>query len=222
MKKYLFELPADFKIENKYFFTLFCGIAISIAFLTNSLLVGDELYYNFFSGQMSANQIEEIVITTKKWEWAGYALLVGFYLLKFLLISICLTIGLLLSNYAVPFKRLFFIVMSSELIFLVSPILKIFWFWFFQTDYTLTDLQYFSPLSLLSLINRDSIEPWLVYPAQLVNIFEVAYWLLLAYGLCKVTGERFSRMFELVASSYGLGLLLWTVFIVFLTVNADG
>ncbi|UYN87097.1 MAG: hypothetical protein KIT51_02130 [Cyclobacteriaceae bacterium] len=109
--------------------------------------------------------------------------------------------------------------MVAEFVFFIPPILKVLWFGIFHIDYTLKDLQIFSPLSALNLINRDSVEPWLLYPFQILNVFELVYWLVLAYGLYELTGERYSKMLGIVAASYGTGLLLWIVFIVFLTIN---
>ncbi len=54
---------------------------------------------------------------------------------------------------------------------------------------------------------------------QLVNLFEIAYWLLLADLLKKIINRPFWKSFEFVLSTYGVGLLIWTVFVVFLTLN---
>lgn len=208
---------------NKYFyFFVFTLILLLITYVNNAILVTDDLIFDFYGEQLTYERIEELIENSDKWQWIIYPVLPIYYLLKFFIVAICLYIGILLAGSSVSFNKIFNVAMFSELVFLIMPIIKLVWFSIFYTDYTLHDLQIFSPLSLLSLINRESIELWLVYPLQVVNLFEVAYWLLLAYGLHRVTSERYQRMFELVASSYGLGLLLWTVFIVFLTVNAGG
>jgi hypothetical protein len=101
---------------------------------------------------------------------------------------------------------------------LIPGVVKIFWF-SFQRDYTLEDLQYFMPGSLLNLFNPKEIEPWLVYPLQSINVLEVAFWFALAYELKEFFNEDFGKAFGTVMASYGSGLVIWIVFVVFLTLN---
>jgi len=110
----------------------------------------------------------------------------------------------------------------AEFIFLVPALLKIFWLAFFRTDYSLLDIQLFYPLSALSLFDEAAVQQnqsWLVYPLQTFNLFEVAYWLLLAKGVSEVIKKDFTESFELVMASYGTGLVLWIVTIMFITVT---
>jgi hypothetical protein len=44
-------------------------------------------------------------------------------------------------------------VIIAEFVFLLVPIFKIIWFYFFQTNYTLEDIQYFYPLSALNIVD---------------------------------------------------------------------
>ncbi len=110
--------------------------------------------------------------------------------------------------------------MLAEIPFLVVPVIKLFWFLFIQTHYTLNDLQYFFPLSALQLFDVKSLPKWQIYPLQLFNVFELIYWVLLAYWLKKLLNLSLNKSMEVVASSYGTGLLLWVVFITFLSLNA--
>lgn len=110
--------------------------------------------------------------------------------------------------------------MLAEIPFLLVPLIKLFWFLFVQTDYTFNDLQYFYPLSALQLFEVKSLATWQIYPLQLVNIFELVYWILLAYWLKRLLNITLTKGMELVVTSYGTGLLLWVVFITFLSLNA--
>jgi hypothetical protein len=114
---------------------------------------------------------------------------------------------------------LFQIVLIAEFLFILPSLIKLIWFLFFETDYDLADLQTFYPLSLLNLIDTESIPQWSLYPIQLLNVFEVVYWCILAYGIALVAKERWPKMLGLVASSYGVGLFVWVVFITFITIN---
>lgn len=91
----------------------------------------------------------------------------------------------------------------------------------FQTNYTLEDLQYFYPLSALNIVGYKGLESWFIYPLQVLNLFELAYWLLLAYFIGKLAftekdkGKPMDLGFKIVASSYGSALLLWVVVVMF-------
>jgi hypothetical protein len=89
----------------------------------------------------------------------------------------------------------------------------------FQTNYTLEDLQYFYPLSAINITGYENLKPWFVYPLQVLNLFEVAYWLVLAYLLGKEFKEDIYKGLTVVASSYGVGLVIWVVAVMFFTLN---
>ncbi len=114
----------------------------------------------------------------------------------------CLSIGVVLGNYKISFKKLFHIVMVSEAIFLLPAMIKIVWFMFIRTDYGLADLQFFYPLSLLSIFEGGTVAQWWLYPLQLFNIFEVVYWFALAYGLHVVLKKSVNDMLGFVLSTY--------------------
>lgn len=84
---------------------------------------------------------------------------------------------------------------------------------------TIKEIQHFSSLSFAQLIGPTNIPKYLLYLCQTINIFEIAYWLVLAAGLVAFLEKPFGKMFKLVMSSYGLGLLLWIVFVSYLTVT---
>ncbi|WP_332369080.1 hypothetical protein [Spirosoma telluris] len=107
----------------------------------------------------------------------------------------------------------------SELIFLLPILIKLLWFLFIKTDYDLNDLTLFYPLSLLNLVDAQTIPRYWLAPLQMLNLFEIAYWFLLAYGVADATGLSFKRSFGLVMSSYGVGLVLWVVLVMFLTIT---
>ncbi|WP_245859440.1 hypothetical protein [Spirosoma aerolatum] len=108
---------------------------------------------------------------------------------------------------------------QAEMVLLLPSVIKLLWFLFVQTDYSLTDLQLFYPLSVLSLVGADSVAPYLLYPLQLTNLFELAYWLVLAYGVSQVIDIPMPKAVGLVAASYGSGLLVWVALVMFLTVS---
>lgn len=214
------EIKTQFRNINKaHYFILYTLLSIAIIFVSNQILISEDLYYDFFSQQMSFERITEFIDISKRLEWIIYVIIPIYLLLKFFIVASCLSVGVLLFGYHIDFKKLFHIAMFADIIFIVPPIIKIFWFGIVFTDYSLADIQYFFPLSALNLINPNQVESWLLYPLQMLNIFELLYWLALALGLRNVLQEPFLKMVVLVLSSYGLSLLLWVIFITFITIN---
>ncbi|QEC76157.1 hypothetical protein [Mucilaginibacter ginsenosidivorax] len=181
--------------------------------------MSDTVIYNYYSQQLGADRIEEFINLQKKYQYLGYIILPICYSIKFFLISMCLMVGAIFSNFKISFSKIFKIVIISETIFLIPLIIKIIWFSFFKTRYTLLDLQLFSPFSLLSLVDIANVKKWFYYPLSTTNIFEIIYCFSLSYCLSNQLGLPIKKTGVTVISSYGAGLLVWTIFIMFLSIN---
>lgn len=209
----------------KYFF-LVSAITIVIAFSTKSILNIDSLIYNNISNKVSSEQLSLFLNFQKKWHWLSYVMITTLIFIKAILLTSVLYVGTYFySKINITFKQLWQIILKAELIFLFVGIVKIIWFYFFQTNYTLEDLQYFYPLSALNIVGYEGLEPWFIYPLQVFNLFELAYWLVLAYFIGKLAftekdkGKPMDLGLKIVASSYGSALLLWVVVVMFFTLN---
>ena len=207
-------------------FILVSTLSILLIILTKNILKLEELFYNSLLTKFSTDQIDKVLNFQKKWQWLSYPFIPLLLLIKITLISSVLYIGTFFYSKAkVTFKQLFNAVVKAEFVFLGVGVLKIIWFYFFQTNYTLEDLQYFYPLSALNIVGYQGLESWFIYPLQVLNLFELAYWLLLAYFIGKLAftekdkGKPMDLGFKIVASSYGSALLLWVVVMMFFTLN---
>jgi hypothetical protein len=207
---------------NKKIIIIVVALYLIVLIVSDFVLIHDELYFALFGEQYTADKISKIIQQGKILKWIIYLLYPLYLILKASIIAGCLLTGIYFSNYKASFKELFSIALASELVFIFLPLSKLIWFGIFFRDYTLADMESFLPFSLINFFDRDKMEPWLIYPIQLVNIFEILYWLILAYGLSEILGESYLNMLKLVATTYGLGLLLLVIFIMFLTVNAAG
>jgi hypothetical protein len=175
---------------------------------------------------MNTRKVIEYINLSKKWQLLSYLLIPIVLLIKTTILASILYVGAFFYSKAkVTFKQLFDAVIKAEFVFLGVGVAKIIWFYFFQTNYTLEDLQYFYPLSALNIIGYQGLDAWFIYPLQVLNLFELAYWLLLAYFIGKLSltekdkGKPMDLGLKIVASSYGSALLLWVVVIMFFTLN---
>jgi hypothetical protein len=200
-------------------FLLLCVTLALLLLANNMILLTDDIYYEAFNDQLSFEKIRETIDLNKKWNWVIYPSIPLIYFLKFSILSICLSVGAFLFNYEINFKSFFKIVLLADFILLLPPLIKLLWFSLVDINYTLNDLQFFTPLSAINFFDGSTLEPWLVYPLSLLNLFEVGYIIALAYLMREVIESDFAQSLKLVLVSYGTGLLIWVIFITFLTVS---
>lgn len=108
----------------------------------------------------------------------------------------------------------------ANFVFVLAGVTKLVILIFFKEVSILDDLQ-FQPLSLMEIFDKEEVDALVIYPLSLVSVFEAFYWLALAWLLAGVIDKPFGNSLKTVASSYGTGLLLWVLFVMFLTVNLN-
>ena len=64
------------KKKNNYFLIIqLIVLHVLIGLVSNYFLSSDDLIYNFYSGQLAKEQIEQLLESQKKWTWVGYSLI---------------------------------------------------------------------------------------------------------------------------------------------------
>ncbi len=202
------------------FFALYTFI-FSFAVLSKYFLGIDDLIYKSIGDKLTEDQLKEILHLRDLWTWLSYLLFPLLLYIKIVIITIIIDLGLFFYNYnkEIKYKQLFNIVVKAEFIFLLPIIIKFVWFVFFQTDYTLDDIQKFAPLSLYSIFPHNDTNLWLSYPLQMVNAFELLYWIRLSSLISKVAEITKLKAFVIVAYSYGIGLFTFIILVMFFTLK---
>lgn len=190
-----------------------------ISFSIQNWILSNELFLDSFTQSVSINKAEEMLAQMLKYSWLGYVVAPFLLILKWLFVSCLIYTALFFAQIETSFKALWRIVVLAEWVFVIAAAVKFCWFYFFATDYTLEDLQFCYPLSAANLFTPGELEAWWVYPFQLINLFELAYWVVLAYLLGKVLQQPTGKALEHVVKGYGTGLLLWVLLVVFITLN---
>jgi len=206
------------KINNLYFITLVI-LTLIISFLSKELLNTDQLIVNSLAERLTSDQLHEAITIKEKWQWVGYMIIPLLLIIKVSIIAAILDVGLFFFEKEIKYKTIYFFVTKAEFIFLGVIILKTIWFYVFQVNYTLEDLQYFYPLSILNILDYKEFQPWFIYPLQVLNLFELAYWFILAYLLGKELKGSIYKGLSIVASSYGVLLIIWIISVMFFTLN---
>lgn len=208
-----------FQFDKRLFFVILCLFLFFNSYILNEIIITTDVYFRSYAEQVAVERIEELIEFVSKWRVVGYALIPLMLTLKISFTAICLNIGTIFNNYKIGFSKLFRIALIAEVIFATATLTRNLWLLGYKDVNTMADIQQFYPLSLMAFFNVDEIPSWIIYPIHTINLFEVLYWLALTIGLSMVLNEKRKKIFALVLGSYGVGLLLWMVFVVFLSIN---
>jgi len=210
--------------NNYILFGAIALLTILFAFEFNDFIQTDNLIIQNLSEKYTQDIIANYLNLRHQWAWASYIFIpIALYLTTALIaLIILLVIELYYLNEnrsKVKFKDTWRIVLIAQWSAIAAMFLKVFWFGFYHTQYSLEELQSFSPLSLINLFDRKTLDVWLAYPIQLINLFELAYWALLVIGIKQLLKRTWLKSIEMVFLSYGLTLLVWVVVIMFISLN---
>jgi hypothetical protein len=212
-----------FRLNKFYLFLTIIIANMLIMWLSKSTLINEIVFYNTYSEQLSYDRSLELFEGVKKYSWIGYAFLPIVLLLKFSLISIIIYTGVFFCELheRISFKKVFGVIVASEIVFLIANLFKFLWFCFFAGNYDLNDMNFFYPLSLINLFSKSEIDKIWIFPLQILNLFQIIYILLLSYGLYAQTGIQQAKTEKAVLISYLPGLVIWVALIMFLTIGSS-
>ncbi|HUW93122.1 MAG TPA: hypothetical protein VMV74_08155 [Bacteroidales bacterium] len=217
------------KILESYFsikrWKLFSGIILANLLLLwlSQTLINETVFFNTYSDQLTYERSMELFARMKSFSWTAYLFTPLLLLIKFSVLTLVIYIGVFFSDMQkeITLDKVFTVVIASEVIILFASAAKLLWFSFFAGNYTLDEMGFFYPLSLINLFNQSEVDAYWVYPLQLVNIFQLVYILMLAAGLSKISAARREVTDRIILSTYFPAIALWIVLIMFITINAS-
>lgn len=206
-------------------YIILVSLLLLITFSIQYLFIEDYLYYQTFGEQITFDQIDKMLQISKNYYWLGYVFVPFIILIRVFFTTIFLYIGIFFTNLKINFSKIFKIALLADFVFILSGLAKLVILIFFKEVSTLEDLQ-FTPLSIMELLDYDAVDLLFIYPLSLLNIFELLYFLVLAWLLIGIINEaneerpvNFAKSLQLVTASYGSGLLLWVLVVMFITLN---
>jgi len=137
------------------------------------------------------------------------------------MVTLCLLTGAILFDIRASFYNLFRVTMIAEGVFLIPAIIKVYRFSKFESSYGLADIKNFSPWSLTGILGDGQSPTPILIAGQSVDAFEVLYWFVLAYGIYLVSGKSYGLALKLVLSSYGVGLIIWILLLIFFELSVS-
>ncbi|KAB1159655.1 hypothetical protein F7018_04920 [Tenacibaculum aiptasiae] len=209
------------RINNFKFFLILFSLYILSVFINNYFLGMDRLVYNDLIESFTQDQVDAIIANQKKWEWLGFVIIPLIIITRSSLVAICLSVGAFFYDLDkdLKFKLFLNITLQGEFVLVLVVYFKLFYFAFVKNDFVLRDVEEYYPLSYINFLDIGSLTPWLIYPLQTINLFEVVYFFVLVYGLHKLLKNKYWKSFEIVAVSYGTGLAIWLGLVMFLILN---
>lgn len=213
-------------MKNFTIYILLVLLYVLLTYLDKTYISTDSKIIDFLTKDYPNAVVQNYMDSQKRWWWLGYSIIPVLVGIKVLLVAFCLNF---LKLFDLPkidhvkFSDFVFLALLAESVFIITGFYKLIYFYWINTDYTLEDVQTYYPLSLLNFKENISTEKWLAYPLQILNIFELFYWVLIAWGVREFLEEKISflKSFGLVAVTYGIGLLFWTATVCFLILNAQ-
>lgn len=211
--------PPLYDLNAWWIFSGICIIYVIFNWWIQTQVLTDQFYYYSLGAKVGADKLSTIVSDQHRMRLLTYLMVPFSLLLKMTAVTFCLLTGLLVTARKLSFRTLFKIVLFAESAFVAGILLKLLILSFGHSIDNLAEYESFAPLSLFSLFNTSSLPDWLIYPLQTIDLFQVAYFILLATGLRYFLRQPFAKMLRLVLGSYGLGLLSWMVVIAFLIIS---
>ncbi|GMQ30887.1 hypothetical protein Aconfl_35300 [Algoriphagus confluentis] len=157
-------------------------------FFIDYVVLNDLVLYEFYSDKFSESRVYELLDFRKEWLWVTYPIKLLIQLIALQIPAMLIYLGLYLAKYEISYRKVFGIVLISEFIFFIPLLIKIIWFSFHPVS--MESVRLFAPLSLFSLFDAESLQEWLFYPFKVLNVFEVVYWILMAFLLAKYCSFR--------------------------------
>jgi hypothetical protein len=216
-------LERYYSLTRLQLFIIIVVASLILIWLSRTLLINEVVFYNAYSEQLTYDRSLKLFEDFNKLSWITYVISPLILLIKFSIISFVLYIGIVLYNVhsKISLSSVFKIVMASEAIFVLAGIIKLSWFYFFAGNYDLNDLGFYYPLSLINFFKRSELSKIWVFPFQTVNIFHILYIISISYGLNRICLIEKSDSDKIVLLSYIPALVLWIVFIMFLTIDVS-
>src|SRR5699024_6344882 len=180
-------------------------------------IYSEVIYYRSHSDQRTQQNIENLLGITSQYWWIDYLLTPVLLTFKVSYTTICISIGIILTNIDFKFKTIFKVALLAEVVFVLAQVSYLVNIFFHVDTLTLETAANYYPLTILSYFGSKNVVQWLQYPLQTLNLFEVAYMVVIAWLLSKHWKEDFMESLAVVVPSYATGLLLWLIFVTFIT-----
>ena len=185
-------------------FGVICVLYILILFLQQTFIIAQLPAFQFAQG--SDMLILKIIANLKI---LGVPAMYG---MKFTLTAFILWTGCFMWGYKVTYMKCWQVSMIAELVFFLPAILKTLWFILVQPETDYFEFQAFYPLSIMTFFDHAEVSDKYIYVNKSLNLFEIAYWFILALGIDFAARKKRPIAFAIVFTTYVPIFLFWLWF----------
>jgi hypothetical protein len=208
-------LKKYFKTDARVVLGFIILIELIYNFIFKNYILTERVLYNSLVTEMTDEQFLQGVENVESFSWAYYLATPLYVLVPIIGVAFCVNIGALIKNASIPFKSIFGTVTKAYIAFALGRIIML-GVYFGVGIETVTDFNYMPSLSLYDVFDREALSTWMIYPLQTLNVFQIAFIALLAFGMSQLKAERWGKWIPFVLGTYGVGLAIWVLLIVFL------
>lgn len=210
------------KLNNWLHYLLLVFIFLFFSYIFSNALQTDEFIRSSLSGQYSNEIISNYLESRKNWAWLSYVFVPLLILLRTSIIAFLMQMAVFFIDPEdeTSFAKFWSVTLSAEWITVLLIGFRFFYFTVIDTQYTLEELQTYTPGTLADIYDTSSLENWSAYPLGLLSIWELLYWLVLVFGIHEILKTDFFKSWAVVLASYGLGLLIWVGFVMYLLITS--
>lgn len=124
--------------------------------------------------------------------------------------------ALKLNNINLKKSILFKAILVGTSIFLLQYLVEFVWLFYNKVHYQPYYLRNFSSLSLYQLYHPVDLPSYLIYPMQIINVWEALYILTIVFTAKTLTDNQKPRLGRTLVIAYCLGLFSWFVIVTFI------
>lgn len=210
------------KLNNWLHYGLLVMVCVFFSFFILHTLQTEEFIRSSLSGQYSSEVISSYLESREKWAWLGYVFIPLLILIRTTLIAFLMQMAVFFIDPEdnTAFGKFWSITLSAEWVTVLLVGVRFFYFTAINPQYSLEELQGYIPLTIADLYDTHSLEAWLAYPLNLVSFWELLYWAVLIFGIHDLLKTSFFKSLGIVLSSYGVGLLIWTGFVMYMLLTS--
>ena len=201
----------DTSIRNRQLFLLYVSVMLIVTFLQQEFVLLPELQNIDIVGEES-----RLLILDKyqKWRWFTYLLPPILLSIRLSLVSLCFLIGSFFFQEmsGKKFKEWWGVSIKAQAVILAYSVLLC----AINLSIGADEVMSLSKYTSLLCLGHDDMEQWLKMPLSAINVFEIAYWMVMSLLVSKLVGTNFGKSFKFVMSSYGVGYLFYIALLMFL------
>ena len=198
-------------MKASLYFLLYVGVMLITTFLQQEFVLMPELQnFDLVGDEARAQMLEK----WQKWRWLSFVAAPIMLLLRLSLVSLCLFVWSFFSAEMAgrKFRDWWGVAMKAQAVMILySVVLCV-----VNVTSGANEAQTLTNCTSLLFLGGDNIEQWMKLPLSAVNVFEIAYWFVMAKLVSAQTESKFSKSFIFVMSSYGVGYLFYIVLLMFL------